>query len=343
MKEKSRFLRGTIADGLTHVETGAISEDDFQLLKFHGSYMQDDRDVRGERSKKKLDKAYMFMIRLRIPGGLVKPAQWRQLDDIAMTYAQPFAAHDDARDVPVSRRHQIEPQTHDAGDQRRLSRHDRGVRRRHSRRHVGRKSLPFEGSSAKPTSSRSGRSDHMLPKTGAYHEIWLDGEQIIGKETATPESEPIYGPRYLPRKFKFVFAVPPDNDVDVFAHDCGFIAIVENGKLVGWNVTVGGGMGMTHGVQETFPRLGDVLAFCTHDQVIDVAEKIVTVQRDWGNRSNRARARLKYTIEDRGLDNFRAEVEKRLGYPFGAPRPYKFERTGDFIGWRQGQDKKNGT
>jgi sulfite reductase (NADPH) hemoprotein beta-component len=339
LKDKSRFLRGTIADGLTHVETGAISEDDFQLLKFHGSYMQDNRDVRGERSKKKLDKAYSFMIRLRIPGGLVKAAQWRQLDDIAMTYANhslrvttraTFQFHGVIKSNLKRTMQAINAACLDTiaacGDV------TRGVVS------VANPYLSKIHQEAYELAQRT--SAHMLPKTGAYHEIWLDGEQIIGKETATAESEPIYGPRYLPRKFKFVFAVPPDNDVDVFAHDCGFIAVVEKGKLAGWNVTVGGGMGMTHGVAETFPRLGDVMGFCSQDQVIDVAEKILTVQRDWGNRSNRARARLKYTIEDRGLDNFRAEVEKRLGYSLAAPRPYKFERTGDFIGWRQGQDKK---
>ena len=130
---------------------------------------------------------------------------------------------------------------------------------------------------------------------------------------AKKEQEPIYGTHYLPRKFKIVIAVPPSNDVDIFAHDLGYIAIVEKGKVVGYNVTVGGGMGMTHGETDTFPRTADLLGFCTPEQAVDVAEKIVTVQRDWGNRESRKRARLKYTIEDRGLDNFRAEVERRLG------------------------------
>ncbi len=157
---------------------------------------------------------------------------------------------------------------------------------------------------------------------------------------AKKEEEPIYGKHYLPRKFKIVVAVPPSNDVDIFAHDLGFIAIVENGKLVGWNVTVGGGMGMTHGEPDTFPRTADVIGFCTPEQAVDVAEKVVTVQRDWGNRTNRKHARLKYTIEDRGLDAFRAEVEKRLGYTLGEPRPFEFTSTGDVIGWAQGADKK---
>ena len=183
-------------------------------------------------------------------------------------------------------------------------------------------------------------SEHLLPRTGAYHEIWLDGEKIEDHSGAAPaEEEPIYGRTYLPRKFKTVLAVPPQNDVDVYAHDLGFIAILERGKVVGWNVTVGGGMGMTHGELDTFPRTADALGFCT-DQALAVAEQVVTVQRDWGNRAVRKRARLKYTIEDHGIAAFRAEVERRLGYALGTARPVRFTGTGDAIGWQQGADKK---
>ncbi len=184
-------------------------------------------------------------------------------------------------------------------------------------------------------------SNHLLPRTRAYHEIWLDGEKVEIKEgEAAPDEEPIYGRHYLPRKFKTVVAVPPDNDVDVFAHDLGFIAIIEDGRLAGWNVTVGGGMGMTHGEPDTFPRTADVLGFCLPEQAVDVAEKVVTVQRDWGNRESRKHARLKYTIETHGLEAFRAEVEARLGYRLGEPRPFTFTHTGDKIGWRRGADKR---
>jgi sulfite reductase (NADPH) hemoprotein beta-component len=184
-------------------------------------------------------------------------------------------------------------------------------------------------------------SAHLLPRTGAYHEIWLDDEKVIEAiGTAKAESEPIYGEHYLPRKFKTVVAVPPDNDVDIYAHDLGFIAIVEKGEVAGWNVTVGGGMGMTHGETDTFPRTADLIGFCKTDQAIDVAEKVVTVQRDWGNRSVRKNARLKYTIERVGIDAFKAEVEKRLGYKLGVPRPFAFTSTGDPIGWRQTLDGK---
>lgn len=339
IKENSHFLRGTISDGLVHVESGAIGEDDFQLLKFHGSYMQDDRDVRGERAKKKLDKAFMFMVRLRIPGGFVTSSQWRQLDDIAVNYGNKslrittratFQFHG----IIKSNLQRTMQAIHAAGLDTIAACGDvtRGVMS------VANPYLSKAHREAYELAKRT--SLYFLPKTSAYSDIWLNGDPIPGKETTNPEKETIYGQTYLPRKFKFVFAVPPDNDVDVFAHDCGFIAIVENGEIVGWNVTAGGGMGMTHGVPETFPRLGDVLGYCSNDKVMEVAQAILTIQRDWGNRSNRARARLKYTIEDHGLENFKAEINKRLGFDLAPARPYTFTRNGDHIGWLQGDDKK---
>jgi sulfite reductase (NADPH) hemoprotein beta-component len=340
IKEQSHQLRGTIAEGLGEVATGAISEDDAQLTKFHGTYLQDDRDVRGERSKKKLEKAFSFMIRVRLPGGLVTPAQWLTLDRVADDYAngtlrlttrQTFQFHGVIKSNLKRTMQAINAALLDTiaacGD---------------VNRNVLSAANPFLSSAHADAYSLAGRiSTHLLPRTGAYHEIWLDGEKVEDSSRAVGASEePIYGAHYLPRKFKTAVAVPPVNDVDVFAQDLGFIAIVEKGKLAGYNVTAGGGMGMTHGEVNTFPRLADVLGFCTPEQAVDVSEKIVTVQRDWGNREDRKRARLKYTIEDRGLDAFRAEVERRLGYPLGAPRPCTFARTGDAIGWQRGADKK---
>ena len=339
IKEESHLLRGGIAEGLTHVETGAIAEDDTQLLKFHGSYMQDDRDLRGERAKKKLEKAFSFMIRLRIPGGVVTPAQWIALDNIAGTYANgtlrlttraTFQYHGVIKSNLKRTMQAINAACLDTiaacGD---------------VNRNVMSAANPFLSKPHRAAYDLAKKiSDHLLPHTGAYHEIWLDGEKVIDKShAAKKEEEPLYGPHYLPRKFKTVIAVPPDNDVDIFAHDVGFIAIVEKGEVVGYNVTIGGGMGMTHGDEETFPRLADVLGFCTPDQAVNVAEKVMTVQRDWGNRELRKNARLKYTIETRGLDAYRAEVEKRLGFKLGKPRPFKFSQTGDAIGWRQSLDK----
>ncbi|MGE5266044.1 MAG: NADPH-dependent assimilatory sulfite reductase hemoprotein subunit [Deltaproteobacteria bacterium] len=340
IKEKSRLLRGGIADGLSHVETGAIEEDDTQLLKFHGSYMQDDRDVRAERAKKKLEKAFSFMIRLRIPGGVVTPDQWLKLDDIAGTYANgtlrlttraTFQYHGVIKSNLKRTMQAINAACIDTiaacGD---------------VNRNVMSASHPFLSKAHKEAETLAKAvSAHLLPRTGAYHEIWLDDEKVVESGgTATPESEPIYGTHYLPRKFKTVVAVPPNNDVDVYAHDLGFIAIVEKGEVAGWNVTVGGGMGMTHGETDTFPRTADLIGFCTPAQAVDVAEKVVTVQRDWGNRAVRKNARLKYTIERVGIDAFKAEVEKRLGYRLAAARPFTFTSTGDPIGWRQTLDGK---
>ena len=176
---------------------------------------------------------------------------------------------------------------------------------------------------------------HLLPKSRAWHEIWIDGEQLPGAEE---EDEPIYGRTYMPRKFKIAVALPPNNDVDVFAHDLGFIAIEEGGAIVGYNVVVGGGMGMTHGEPDTFPRTGDVVGFCTPDQAVNVAEKVVTVQRDFGNRSDRKHARLKYTIERMGLAEFRAELERRLGHALAPARDFAFTGNGDRLGWAEGDD-----
>ena len=340
IKENSKLLRGGIAEGLGNVVTGALEEDDTVILKFHGSYMQDDRDIRPERSKKKLEKAYSFMIRLRIPGGLVAPKQWVALDDIATTYAngtlrmttrETFQYHGIIKSNLRRTMQAINAACLDSlaacGD---------------VNRNVMSTANPYLSPVHKQAYDLAkGLSEHLLPKTGAYHEIWLDGEKVSDtSRAATPEEEPLYGPHYLPRKFKAVVAVPGDNDVDIFAHCLGYIAIVENGKLVGYNVTVGGGMGMTHGELDTFPRTADVMGFCTPEQAIDVGEKVLTVQRDWGNRILRKRARLKYTVEEHGIEAFRAEVEKRTGYQLGAPRPFKFERTGDLLGWRQSPDKK---
>jgi sulfite reductase (NADPH) hemoprotein beta-component len=342
IKDASGGLRGTISKGLAEVATGAIAEDDQYLVRFHGTYLQDDRDVRGERTRKRLEKAYSFMIRVRIPGGGVTPAQWLALDAIATDYAngtlrlttrQTFQFHGVIKSNMRRTMQAIDAVLLDTlaacGD-------------------VNRNVLATSNPHLSPAHAAAldlarHLSEHLLPRTGAYHEIWLDGEKVGGwvpQSTTVGDEEPIYGKHYLPRKFKTVVAVPPHNDVDIFAQDLGFIAIVEKGAVTGYNVTVGGGMGMTHGELDTFPRTADVLGLCTHNEAVDVAEKILTVQRDWGNREVRKHARLKYTIEAHGLDAFRTEVETRLGFKFGAPRPFKFTSTGDPLGWSRSADGK---
>ncbi len=330
IKTRSRFLRGTITEGLNRVITGSLADDDTQLTKFHGTYQQDDRDLRPERRKKKMEQAYSFMIRVRVAGGVCSPEQWLAMDQIAHDYAngtlrlttrQAFQFHGVIKSNLKRSMQAINASLLDTiaacGDVNRNVMCNPNPHR--SRAHAA--ALQFS----------KDVSDHLTPRTAAYHEIWLDGEKV---EDSKVDEEPIYGATYLPRKFKMAVAIPPENDVDVYAQDLSFIAITDTkDEIVGYNVTVGGGMGMTHGELETYPRTADLLGFCTPDQAIDVAEKVVTTQRDFGDRAVRKHARLKYTVEDMGLDGFRAEVEKRLGYKLEEPRPFHFDHTGDRYGW----------
>src|SRR3954468_23153836 len=339
IKEASDYLRGTLAEGLREEITGAIVEDDQQLVKFHGMYLQDDRDLRPERRRKKMEAAFAFMIRVRIPGGVLQPSQWLALDQIARDYGN--------HTLRITTRQTV--QLHGvikSNLKQAMSRIDSALLTTIAacgdvNRNVICNPNPLQ-SRAYATAMQTARavSDHLLPRTPAYREIWLDGEKIAGGE---PEAvEPIYGAHYLPRKFKIAVAVPPSNDVDVFAHDLGFIAILDQkNEVVGYNVTVGGGMGMTHGEPDTYPRTADVMGFCKPQETIAISEAVLTVQRDWGDRSDRKHARLKYTIEDRGLDAFRAEVERRSGVKLGKPRPYAFTSTGDRYGWTEGEDGRS--
>jgi sulfite reductase (NADPH) hemoprotein beta-component len=334
IKEASRYLRGTLAEGLAEEITGAIVEDDAQLVKFHGMYLQDDRDLRPERTRKKMEKAFAFMVRVRIPGGVLNAAQWLALDQVARTYAngtirlttrQTVQLHGVIKSNLKATMRAIDAALLNSiaacGDVNRNVMCN--VNPEQSRAHAAALDL------ARAISAQ------LTPRTPAYREIWLDGERIAGGEEEVVE--PIYGKTYLPRKFKTVVAVPPSNDVDVFAHDLGFIAILDDGgEVAGWNVTVGGGMGMTHGEPDTYPRTADVLGFCKTGDAAAIAEAVVTVQRDWGDRKNRKHARLKYTIEDRGLDYFRAEVVRRAGVPLAPAEPFKFTATGDRYGWSEG-------
>ncbi len=336
IKEASNYLRGTLAEGLREEITGAIVEDDQQLVKFHGMYLQDDRDLRSERTRKKMEKAFSFMIRVRIPGGVLSAAQWLALDHVARTYGnttmrlttrQTVQLHGIIKSNLKATLKEIDSvllgSIAACGD---------------VNRNVMCGANPDESAAhAEALELARKISDHLTPQTPAYREIWLDGERIAGGEDTVVE--PIYGKTYLPRKFKIVVAVPPSNDVDIFAHDLGYIAIRdEAGVILGWNVTVGGGMGMTHGEPETYPRTADVMGFCAPKDAVAIAEAVVTVQRDWGNRANRKHARLKYTIEDRGLDAFRTEVMRRAGVLLQPAKPFVFTATGDRYGWSQGTE-----
>jgi len=328
LKSESHRLRGWLRQSLADPVTGALAAADQVLIKYHGSYQQDDRDLREERRRQKLEPAHSFMIRTRTPGGVVTPAQWLQLDAIARRYAtrglrlttrQAFQFHGVVKGELKATMQAINAALLDTlaacGD---------------VNRNVAVSANPKQaGLYAELQAQAAALSQHLLPGTRAYHEIWLDGERL---DDSGSEAEPIYGEAYLPRKFKIAFAAPPLNDVDVFAQDLGFIAIVEHGRLLGYNVTVGGGMGATHGDAETYPRLADLLGFIEPQRVIDVATAVVTTQRDFGNRQVRKRARLKYTIDDRGLGWFKQEVEGRAG-TLAPARPFEFRHNHDRFGW----------
>ncbi len=333
IKITSRYLRGTIEEGLNDPLTGAISEDDDKLLKFHGSYQQDDRDIRDERRRQKLEPAHTFMVRARLPGGVLTPAQWLAFDDIATTYAgrglrittrQTFQWHgiikNNLKPTLQAIHNAVATTIAACGDVNRQV--VSSVNPLLSSQHV----LAQEWAQK--------LSDHFIPRTRAYHELWLDGEKL----GADADDEPLYGSTYLPRKFKMGLAIPPTNDVDVYAQDLGLIAIIENDQLLGFNVTIGGGMGASHGDDTTYARLGSLIGFVPPEQLIAVAEGVVTLQRDYGNRLERKHARLKYTIDHRGLDWFQAELESRIGFSLQASRPFHFDQNGDRYGWQQGED-----
>lgn len=333
VKADSRHLRGTIEEGLNDPVTGAISDDDNKLLKFHGSYQQDDRDIRDERRKQKLEPAYAFMIRARLPGGVITPEQWLAFDNLASSYAgrglrittrQTFQWHGiikrNLKPTMQAIHNAMATTIAACGD---------------VNRQVVSSVNPQLSSQHKLVQEWTQKlSDHFIPRTRAYHEIWLDGEKI----TNEPEEEPIYGDTYLPRKFKMGLSIPPTNDADVFAQDLGLIAIIENGQLQGFNVAIGGGMGATHGDDTTYARLGSLIGFVPPEQLIAVAEGVVTLQRDYGNRVERQHARLKYTLDHRGLDWFKTQLEERIGFTLQPVRAYHFDQNGDRYGWCQGDD-----
>ena len=332
IKADSRFLRGTIQQGLEDAITGAISDDDNKLLKFHGSYQQDDRDLRDERRRQKLEPAHSFMIRARLPGGVVTPAQWLAFDDIARDYA--------GRGLRITTRQTF--QWHGVIKSRlkpTMQAIDRALATTIAacgdvnRQVVCAVNPHLSQAHATVLHWARAISDHLLPRTRAYHEIWLDGERL-----GEPEEEPIYGPTYLPRKFKIGIAVPPVNDVDVFAQDLGLIAVIEGGELQGFNVSIGGGMGATHGDASTYPRLGSVIGFVAPVDVIAVIEAVVTLQRDHGNRVERKHARLKYTLDHLGLEWFAGQVQERSGVALQPVRDWVFEHNTDRYGWQQGED-----
>jgi sulfite reductase (NADPH) hemoprotein beta-component len=338
IKIESNYLRGTIVEGLLDESTGAIAASDQQLTKFHGTYMQDDRDLRDERKAQGLEPAYSFMIRCRLDGGVATARQWLQMDAVSssfgnetmkLTTRQTFQFHGVVKGKLKSAMRGINQALMTTiaacGD---------------VNRNVMCSSLPGSSEFHGKVHHISGViSDHLLPSTTAYHEIWLKDDndkktQVAGN--AVVDHEPLYGPTYLPRKFKITIAIPPHNDTDVYAHDIGLIAIKgTDGSLEGFNVLAGGGMGVTHNNKKTYPRTGSMLGFIPTDNIHIACEKIMLVQRDNGDRKNRKHARLKYTIDDMGLDVFRGKVEELLESKFQPPRPFHFDSNVDTFGWQR--------
>lgn len=335
LKKQSNYLRGTITKDLEDNVTGGFTGDNFLLIRFHGMYQQDDRDIRNERKKQKLEPRHAMMLRCRLPGGIITTKQWLAIDKFAgentiygsirLTNRQTFQLH--------------------------------GILKKNIK--IAHKTLNTVGLDSLATANDVNRnvlctanpiesilhqeawvwakkiSEHLLPKTRAYAEIWLDQKKI-----ATTDKEPILSDTYLPRKFKTTVVIPPHNDVDIHANDMNFIAISHKNKLVGFNVLIGGGLSIEHGNKLTFPRIATELGFIDLNETLKIAESIVTVQRDWGNRTNRKNAKTKYTIERVGINNFKREVEKRAGVIFQKIRSYQFTTRGDRFGWVKGFDNK---
>lgn len=334
IKKESNFLRGSLKESMLEPISSGISDDDNRLMKHHGSYLQDNRDLRLERQKQKLEPAYQFMLRVRMPGGVATPKQWLVMDELAhkngngtlkLTTRQTFQMHGILKWNMKNTIQEIHNSLLDTiaacGD---------------VNRNVMCTSNPDQSAVHGEVYEWSKKlSDDLLPKTRAYHEIWLD-EEKVASSPEVEDSEPMYGPYYLPRKFKIGIVVPPSNDIDIFSQDLGFIAIVEEDKLIGFNVTIGGGLGMTHGDEKTYPQIAKVIGFCKPEQLYDVAEKVITIQRDYGNRSVRKYARFKYTVDRLGLETVKAELENRLGWSLSEAKGYHFDDNGDRYGWVKG-------
>jgi sulfite reductase (NADPH) hemoprotein beta-component len=334
MKFESDYLAGSIATDLIDEITLAVDADNNKLMKFHGIYQQDDRDLRDERRQQKLEPYFTFMLRGRMPGGVCTAEQWLKIDELGRTYGneqfrlttrQTFQFHyllrNSLRDVMLGLREVGLDSKAACGDVARtvMSGVHPGLSKLHKQ--------VFEQATI--------ASDHVIHKTSAYEEVWF------GEQPAQPRGEheePFYGKQYLPRKFKIGFAVPPSNDIDIYSQDLGFVAIASRGRLKGFNVVIGGGMGRTDRAPETYPRLGDVIGYIDVAQLLPTIEAVMGVQRDWGDRVTRAHARFKYTIDDKGLDVVKGEIERRLGFVLAPAKRFAFDSNGDQLGWTTGDD-----
>ena len=334
IKSKSGNLRGTIEEGLKIQITGSLSEDDTQLTKFHGFYQQDNRDLRDERRRQKLEPLYSFMLRARVPGGVINAEQWRAIDKISreltssgirLTTRQTFQYHGILKRNVKKLIRGINDAFIDSlaacGD---------------VNRNVLCNANPLESIYHEEVYKDAvSVSNHLLPKSQAYHEIWLDEEKVADVKE---EKESIYGNTYLPRKFKIAIAIPPHNDVDINGNDLSFVAIIENKKLIGYNVLIGGGMGCTHSTPGTYPQIAKDIGFIKKTDIRKIAEAVVTTQRDFGDRTDRKKARLKYTVDRMGVDNFKEEVEVRSKIKLKKSKDFNFISHADRFGWIKNVD-----
>lgn len=337
IKQRSDALRGTLKESLQDSATGALREDDQSLVKFHGMYQQDDRDRREERSAKKLEWLYSYMIRLRLPGGFLTGEQWEAMHHIAGEHSTGVIKITTRQTVQLHGilKSHVKP-TIKAFNTMKL---DSIAACGDVNRNVVCNAHPRQSELHEEIFRYADKISKLaLPKTRAYYEVWLDEQPILNKEE---ETDPLYQDRYLPRKFKIGIAIPPYNDVDVFSNDIGLIAIVENGKLIGFNIAAGGGLSTTHGNPNTYARLATVLGFVAGEEnTLKAVYEIITIQRDFGNRSDRKQARLKYTIDKLGIPEFKAELEKRCGFALEPEKPYQFTQRRDDYGWYQNHEGK---
>ncbi|HEX2533871.1 MAG TPA: NADPH-dependent assimilatory sulfite reductase hemoprotein subunit [Chitinophagaceae bacterium] len=330
IKMASDNLRGTLADGIANEITGNISDDDTALVRFHGMYIQDDRDRREERAAKKLERLYSFMIRLRLTGGFISPEQWIALHHVAGEHSTGVIKITTRQTIQLHGvlKSKVKPTLKAFNEANLTTIATCGDINRNVIMTANPHDSPLH---TEVYGIANEITEMLLPKTHGYYEIWLDAEKLVEKEL---EEDPLYQNRYMPRKFKIAIAIPPVNDVDVLTNDLALIAIEEKGKLKGFNIAVGGGMSATHGNPDHYPRLASVIGFVdTKEKLLKAVYEVLTVQRDYGNRSDRKQARLKYTVDKYGADWYRHEVERRAGFAMEEPRPFAFGTRSDTYGW----------
>jgi sulfite reductase (NADPH) hemoprotein beta-component len=328
LKANDPLLAGSIVQTLADPAQARFSDDDCEFLKFHGIYQQDDRD------KRKTGKQYIYMVRGRLPGGAVSAPVYLGFDQLCGLYGN------NTLRITTRQSFQFHGVTKGHLGQFMKGLNDAMATTLAACGDVNRNVMAAPTPATSPVVDEIQRqartvSDALLPRTRAYHQIWVEGTELKLTDEDANFVDPLYGKTYLPRKFKVAFAIPPLNDIDVFTNDCGFIAIVEDGRLEGYNLIAGGGMGMSHGNAQTYPRLADVIGFVAPERVIETAKGVVTIHRDFGDRTNRKHARLKYVLAERGAPWFREELERRLGFKLEEPRPYAFTKQGDLYGWHE--------